>query len=109
MADPVATLEFTSVGYWSPGDETSFFAWLDRIDCVSSYRGASRTLFVDLKTDQPSEDDLRELIGLHQRYKIDMRQLARFRSSRNESWFALPSMYWFDAVFGASEETTTDA
>ena len=43
---------------------------------------------------------LRDLLALFFRYRIPMRQLAQFRSAKNEKWFAAPIMYWHTAVFG---------
>jgi len=43
-----------------------------------------------------------DLLALFSRYRIPMGQLAQFRTTRNESWFAAPQMYWHTRVFGKS-------
>jgi hypothetical protein len=93
------TLIADHVRYFHQNDEAMFFAWLDRMGVVSEYEGRGDGLHIRLAR-HPSDDDLRELIAFHQRYAIDMRRLADFKSSENAGWFASPGMYWHDAVFG---------
>ncbi len=50
-----------------------------------------------------SNESLRELIALFERYRIPMGQLAQFKTSRNESWFADPRAFWYRPVFGTSK------
>jgi hypothetical protein len=47
-----------------------------------------------------SEAALRDLLALFSRYNNPMMQLSRFKSSRNEAWFAASHMYWYKNVFG---------
>jgi hypothetical protein len=95
MAGSDTQLVATAVSYLSDGDETSFFEWLRRIKCVADVRGEGRSLFIEL-SNPPTDDDLRELIGLFYRYDIDMRQLARF-SERD--WVRNPDAFWHQRVF----------
>lgn len=95
------TLIANRVSYYHENDEAQFFAWLDRMGIVSGYEGRGDGLHIQLAR-QPNDEDLRELIAFHQRYAIDMRQLAAFKAPGNEGWFAAPGMYWHDAVFGAA-------
>jgi hypothetical protein len=89
----------TRVIYYSPNDETAFFQWLGRVDCVEGFEGSGPKLFIDLKR-APTDDELRDLLALFYRYKIDMRQLAQFDQARRASWFRDPQMYWYRRVFG---------
>ena len=98
MVKPV-TLIANRVRYFHEKDEALFFVWLDRMDVVSGYEGHHDGLHIRLAR-HPNDNDLRELIALHQRYAIDMRQLAAFRAPENEDWFTAPVMYWHEAVFG---------
>lgn len=50
-----------------------------------------------------SEASLRDLLALFTRYEIPMAQLAQFRTSKNEHWFAAPNMYWHKRVFGGQK------
>ncbi|MGM9482642.1 hypothetical protein ACS5PN_15725 [Roseateles sp. NT4] len=88
--------------FYSSQDEASFFSWLESIPGVSSVTGVGRSLEVNLNSVQLNEDALREMLALHRRYQLPMRNLAIFLSPANESWFAAPEMYWHDAVFGVS-------
>ncbi len=85
--------------YYHENDEALFFAWLDRMQVVAGYEGHGDGLHIRLAR-RPTDDDLRELIALHRRYAIDMRQLAALRTPRNEMWFAKPGTYWHHHVFG---------
>ena len=86
--------------FYSPEDEASFFSRLESIPGVSRVMGTGRNLEVTLHSSQLSEEALREMLALHQRYQLPMRGLAMFLSFENESWFAAPEAYWHDAVFG---------
>jgi hypothetical protein len=68
--------------YFHQSDEAMFFAWLDRMGVVSGYEGRGDGLHIRLGR-HPSDEDLRELIAFHQRYGIDMRQLAALRTPQN--------------------------
>lgn len=93
----------TGVTFYHPADERAFFEWLERIPCVGSLGGHGGRdgpgLLVKLKR-RPGQDDLRQLLAICHRYGVDMRQLAKFETDKNRSWFRRPGMYWHDAVFG---------
>ena len=101
MEEP-APLIAGCVCYFHQSDETMFFAWLDRMAVVSGYEGHGDGLHIRLAR-RPTDDDLRELVAFHQRYEIDMRQLAVFETPANASWFAALDMYWTDKVFGSAK------
>ena len=89
------------VRFFHTGDERAYFEWLERIPCVASFAGDGPDgLQVHLKR-QPSQDDLRQLLALCHRWGVDMRQLARFETNQNRSWFCAPEAYWHLAVFGS--------
>lgn len=47
------------------------------------------------------DNDLRELLALFYRYKIDMKQLRVFLNEQNKEWFyGRPKGYWHYRVFG---------
>jgi len=99
--DNLAPLIADGVRYFHQSDETMFFAWLDRMAVVSGYEGHGDGLHIHLVR-HPTDEDLRELIAFHERYDIDMRQLAAFKTSVNAPWFADPCMFWHDKVFGSA-------
>lgn len=90
----------TSVTYFSQHDETAFFDWLNRLECVAGFEGSGKHLFIDLER-IPTDDDLRDLLALFHRYKVNMRQLARFDRPRR-AWFHNPKAYWYRRVFGSA-------
>lgn len=100
MAEP-STLIANRICYFHQNDEALFFEWLDRMEVVLGYEGRSDGLHIRLAR-HPNDDDLRELIAFHQRYAIDMRQLAAFKAPGNANWFAAPGMYWHQSVFGSA-------
>lgn len=102
MTTPALTLTHmdTGVVFFHLNDEQAFFDWLNRIPCVASVSGEGNLgLVVRLKR-RPGQDDLRQMLALCQRYGVNMRQLAKFKTSANAGWFVDPKMYWHDAVFG---------
>ena len=93
-------LECRNLIFYSPQDEAAFFAWAQAIPAVVSVDGRGRSTNLKVKSKRISEASLRELIALHHRYRVSMRQLAQFRNVTNEAWFASPEAYWFKPVFG---------
>jgi hypothetical protein len=89
----------TGVTYYHPSDETAFFEWLDRMECVESYRGQVCDLLIMLKR-RPTKYDLQELLAFFFRYGIDMRQLVRFEMKSNRKWLRDPQKYWHQRMFG---------
>ncbi len=92
-------LEATSVMYFSDGDEAAFFAWLDKISSVDSYKGRGSTLYIKVNATAVDANDLREIIALFHRYGVDLRQLAVF-DRKKFSWFRRKNAYWHEDVFG---------
>jgi len=99
MSSAPIVLTARRVVYYHENDETAFFEWLARMPFVESFEGAGWDLWITLKR-KPNQYDLRELLAFFQRYKIDMKQLARFENSRNRTWFRDPKKYWYRRVFG---------
>jgi len=90
----------TGVRFYHENDERAFFEWLARIPCVESYAAeGSLGLVVRLRR-RPGKDDLRQLLALCFRYRVSMRQLAKFETPKNQIWFRDPRMFWHEAVFG---------
>lgn len=89
----------TAVTYFHENDETAFFEWLGRIDCVESFDGEASDLFLRLKR-QPNRQDLQELLAFCFRYGIDLRQLAKFETPSNRAWLRDPDKYWYEQMFG---------
>jgi hypothetical protein len=84
----------------SPGDESAFFSWLHAIPAVVSARGEGRELHIRLRSARLSAANLREFIALYDRYDGNMKELAQFVHSSNESWFKSRSSFWYSKVFG---------
>lgn len=91
----------TGVTYYHQNDEIAFFEWLARMPCVDRFEGEGLGLFIYLSR-VPRDADLRELVAFFYRYKIDMRQLARFSTGTKRAWFRDPKMYWHRRVFGSA-------
>lgn len=95
----MATLIVEGPTYYSTGDETASYTWLLGIGSVRSVGGRLRDLHIELADDKLPDDDLRELIGILHRYRMDMRGLARFATRANSRWFRSSTTFWHDAVF----------
>ena len=98
--DKAIKLVCKSVWYYSKIDEEYFFDWLDRIKSIEKIQGAGDELYLYVKKKMP-DDDLRELLALFYRYKLDMSQLKQLLNKDNKDWFfGKPKGYWHRRVFG---------
>jgi hypothetical protein len=96
-----ATLQVRGPRFFSSGDEDVFFDWLGRIRCVEEVRGEGEALQVLFKSAAVSDPDLRELIAVFQRYRLDPSQLKQFLTAENAGWFRDdPQAYWHSDIFG---------
>lgn len=87
--------------FYSLKDEDVFFEWIKKIKCIKSFEGVKDELYLDLIDRAITDEDLDDLIGLFQRYNIDMKQLSRFLTPDNKEWFYdNKKAYWHKKVFG---------
>ncbi len=78
-----------------------------KIKFIKSFEGAGDELYLDLVDRKLNEDALRELMVLLYRYKVDMKQMARFLTPQNKSWFLdNKKAYWRRRVFGVQKIDT---
>ena len=89
-------LDCSGVTFGSHLDERHLFEWAMQIS--GAVRWEQDTLV--LKSPTLSQASLRDLLALFSRYQIPIQQLAQFRNSKNEAWFAAPQMVWHSRVFG---------
>jgi hypothetical protein len=94
------TLACKRVHYFSQGDEAVFFDWIGRMSCVTKFEGSGDMLYLRVRGSRISDHNLRELLALFYRYRMNMKQLAQFESPRNRTWFSRPGMYWLARVWG---------
>jgi len=95
------TLICKRVTYYSEQDEAAFFEWLKRIGCIKELNGRGDELYLHIARKKISNANLRELIAIFERYKIDMKQLAPFLNDKNSVWFKdNPHAFWYRKVFG---------
>ena len=95
MEGGVPILTCHRVIFFSQSDERYFFSWLNEIKAVRRWEGKGDSIFVHVPS-RISDRGLRELLALFRRYRLDMRQLARFQSPSNKAWFADPRKFWND-------------
>ena len=86
--------------YFSPSDEKAFHDWLGSIPGVTRVHGTPEGLEITLRSRFLGDSSLRELLALHFRYRLPMRDLAQFRTEKNATWFFDPLAYWYPFVFG---------
>ena len=92
------------VWYYSSTDEDMFFEWISRIKCIATYDGVRDELYLYINTKRVSNENLRELLALFYRYKIDMKQLQIFLNKNNNQWFYdNKKAYWHRRVFGVNK------
>lgn len=88
-------LDCSGVHFGSQLDEKHMFEWAMKIPCA--VRWDQDTLIVDSL--DLSDADLYDLIALFRRYGVSLRQLAQFRSAKNEAWLCDPQKYWHEGMF----------
>lgn len=94
------------VYFYSQLDEKYFFAWLQDIKTIVRLDGIGDELYLYCKSSVVSDQDLREILALFYRYKIDMKQLVVFLNNKNKKWFFEgPKGYWHRKVFGTTVKT----
>ena len=92
-------LDSKRVMFYSPADEAAFFRFAESIKAVRRIEGARDSILLHVAS-RISQESLRDLIALFERYRIPrMSQLAQFLSSANKTWFADPKTPWHKKVF----------
>lgn len=91
--------------YFSPGDETAFFTWLQSIPGVVSVGGAGLALHIRLRSKRLSANSLRELIALYWRYGGFLPDLAQFENPSNTAWLRAPRAFWYRRMFPLDSES----
>lgn len=89
-----------NVNFYSKMDEEAFFAWVAKIYAILTIKGVGDEILFSIESTNIDENSLYELIGLLTRYKINLKQLAQFKTAENADWFYNKQKYWFKAVFG---------
>ena len=93
------TLECKRVMFYSPADEAAFFRFVEDIKAVRRIEGVRDSIVLHIAS-RISQESLRDLIALFERYRISrMSQLAQFLSPSNRTWFADPKKFWHKKVF----------
>jgi hypothetical protein len=91
------------VRFYSQADEVGFFRALESIKGIREIEGRGEDLVLTVPA-RLSQESLRDLLGVFRRYGVDLRQLAVFRTVKNEGWFCDRGVWWFEAVFGEKSE-----
>lgn len=76
-----------AVRYMSTIDEDFFFAWIDRISCIEKVEGVGSELHLYIQEHNISRSNLKEILTLFLRYRIDTEQLKIFVKDENKDWF----------------------
>lgn len=84
--------------FYSQIDENAFFTMLKSIKAVRSIEGHGADILVSVSS-RISDASLRELLGVFFRFRVNMRQLAKFETQKNRAWFRREEAYWFRRVF----------
>jgi len=96
----IVEIEAVGVRFFSHGDESAFFEWLDKLPFVERYEGRGRTLYISINSLNVDEHGLREMLALFHRYGVGMRQLVMFDRDEFADWFRNEQAYWYKDVFG---------
>jgi hypothetical protein len=91
--------------FYSHKDEDTFFEWIKKIPSITHFEGARDELYLDMVSNIISDEDLKDLIALFYRYKIDMKQLCMFLNVNNKQWFyENKKTFWHNKIFGSSHK-----
>ena len=82
--------------FCSSTDEDLFFEWIEKIPSIIYFEGIGKNLLLYFKSKKVKFLDLRELLALFYRYKIDMKQLGKFLNKNNKNAFDP----WNEEIFG---------
>ena len=96
----MAVLICKRVIFYSQGDEEAFFEFARRIKGVRKIDGVRDEIQIHVQA-RLSDKSLRDILGLFQRYKIEMRQLSQFETDKNREWFRDSRKFWFKKIYGA--------
>lgn len=80
---------FKPLKFYSNEDEELFFQWINKIDCIESYKGIGRELQVIVSPEPISFEDFRNLRGIFKRYNLENSQQLKelFLTDKNRDWF----------------------
>jgi hypothetical protein len=81
------TLKCSPLRFYSNNDEKLLFTWLKKIKSIVRIEGIGRELHLIFASNYISNKDLRELMGLFDRYKFNGAQLKVFMNESNKDWF----------------------
>ena len=102
-------LKCGSVRYWCEADELSFFRWIDGMKGVQRWwheprpRLTGDCLCIEINS-KISQKTLRDLVGLFQRCKMNMKVLSVFHSATDAKWFTNPIQPWHERIFANSND-----
>jgi len=93
-----------NIKFYSELEKEVFFEFINRIKSIVDFEKKGDELFLYFKSRKIPDKDLRALIGLFDRFKIDMKQLKMFLNENNKKWFEGDKddirAYWYEKVFG---------
>ena len=92
------TLICKRVTFYSAGDERAFFEFAGSIKGIRKIDGVGEEIRI-LVSSRLSDESLRDILGLFQRYKIEMQQLSQFLTPKNREWFRNERKFWFRKIF----------
>jgi hypothetical protein len=93
------TIRFESPRFFSGSDERAFFRWLSSIPSVDKVAGKGTAIEVRLSRKSITQRDLRELIAICERYRVNKRPLREFDRPAHR-WFRDRRAYWYEEIFG---------
>jgi hypothetical protein len=85
--DKEIVLKCIPLRFYTQNDEDICFEWIKKIKCIKKYVGVGRELHLYISSNNISNDNLLDLMGLFDRYKFDSSQLKIFMNDKNKDWF----------------------
>ena len=64
-------LIFTPLSFYSHEDEDLFFEWINKVNCITGYKGIGTELHVYVSSKEIPFNDFKNLNGLFERYRLE--------------------------------------
>lgn len=85
-----------NIYFYSMADENRFFVWLSKTHSIEKFVCIKDELYLYLPDRDLNYGEIQDLIAVFYRYKIDMKQLGKYKTVENENAFKP----WRKEIFG---------
>ena len=88
------------VKFYCQKDKEAFFEWIQKLEFIERAYEDNKDIILELCNGYFDQFEIRELIALFRRYKINKKELQKVLRPQNRRWFLDRKAYWYKGVFG---------